>query len=136
MIRSRDVVEHLIDGFVVNNFSLSGLLVEDRILERFVLVDDLDVFLLINADGNWCAAHGIERTLRLDLVNNLVELDGQVVAENAVLLPSKNASQIVFACEWAMSIKAASWHNSEASIEIFDKFRQIGIASFPRRDAT
>ena len=117
--------------FVVNNFSLPGLLVEYGELKGFVVVEYLDVVLRINADGNRCAAHGVVRTLSLDLVNNLVELDGQVITEDAVLLPGKNASQIVFACEWAMGIQAASWRNSEASIEIFDKFRQVGIASFP-----
>ena len=135
MIGSGFVGDGMIEMFAVNDLGLLGLAVKNGVFERFSLIEDLQVGMLIQTDGDRSATHGIGWAMSLDLVDDFVELDGQVVAEDARFLPGENACQVIRWREWTMSIQAAPGSNSEAAVEVLDEFGQIGVASFPRRDS-
>ena len=63
---------------------------------------------MINTNRDLGVAQGIGRSLSLDLVDGLLELEGQVFGEGARFLPSQNVSQIIFGGEGTMEIHIAS----------------------------
>ena len=79
-------------------------------------------------------AHGVSGARGLDLVDDLLELEGQVLGEQAGFLPGEDASEVILGCEWAMGIVSASGRNCETLVEIGDEFGQVGIACFGGRD--
>ena len=83
------VEKHLVDLLGLHDFGLFGLLVEDGVVQGFAFVEDGDIFLIIQANRYSSIAHGVGRVLGLDLIDNLVELQGQVLGENTHLLPAE-----------------------------------------------
>ena len=88
MVWGRDVrhgliLDNSIQVLGCNDFSLSGLFVEDSVGERFLLVKQGDATSRILADRYLGIAHGIGWAFRLDLVNDLFKLDGQVFGESS-----------------------------------------------------
>ena len=69
-----------VDLLGVDNFRLFGLLVKDSVVQRFALVEDRQVVMPIQADSDSGVAQGIGWTFRLDLIDYLVKLDGQVLS--------------------------------------------------------
>ena len=72
--------------FGIHRLSLMGELFEDGVWKRFVFVEDDDNSLNIFTDGNLSIAQSIVWTIRLDLVDDLVELDGQVLGKQSGIL--------------------------------------------------
>ena len=70
------VLKGEINLFGLHNFGLSGLLVEDSVFEWFAFVEDGDLSLGVQADRHRSMAHGISRSMSLDLINSLLELEG------------------------------------------------------------
>src|SRR5215208_747505 len=94
-------VKCLVEMFGRDDLRLSGLLGVDGKGQRFAIIQDGDFFLGVEADGDEGIAQSIGRALGLDLVDSLVELEG----------------------EGAMGIDIASGLLGKASIEVFQKFR-------------
>ena len=134
-VRRALILESSIQVFGCNDFSLFDLFVEDGVGERFLLVKQGDVTSRILADSYLGLAHGIGWAFRLDLVDDLFKLDGQVFGERARILPGQDARQIILGSEWAMRIVLADGLHAKALVEICDKFRQIGIACRAAGDA-
>ena len=63
------------------------------------------LFVGIQADSDSGMAQGIGRAIGLDLVDSLVELEGQVFRKRACLLPGQDVVEIVLRCERAMGIE-------------------------------
>ena len=128
MVRSRlgrqpFFVESQIELFGGYDFGLMCLLVVNGEGQGFAIIQDGDVFLRIHTHHDLGIAQGIGRALSLDLVDGLVELEGQVFGEGPCFLPGENASEIVFGGEWAMQVHIAAWRFGKALVEIPDEFR-------------
>ena len=102
------LLESQVKLFGRHDFCLLGLLVVNGVRQRFAIIQDGDVFLGIETNGDLGIAQGIGGAFGLDLVDGLVELEGQVFGEGTSFLPGENASQIVFGGEGAMSIDSTS----------------------------
>jgi len=63
----------------------------------------------------------------LDLINDLVELDGQVLGKQASILMGQNEIQIFSFEQRAMGIVGTARGNRKAAIEIFTKFREVSV---------
>src|SRR5215211_4520301 len=86
MVRSRFgwqsfFLESQIKLFGRNNFGLLGLLVVNGEGQGFAIIQDRDVVLRIQTDGDLDIAQCVGGSLGLDLVNRLVKLEGQVFGE-------------------------------------------------------
>ena len=75
-----------IKGFGIDDIRLMGKLVVDRVSEGAVFVEDGNFSLSILTDGHLSVAQGVIRTVRLDLVDDLIGLHGQVLGEGADFL--------------------------------------------------
>ena len=130
------IEEGLVDLFGLHDFGLFGLLVKNGVVQGFAFIEDGDVSLIIQADSHRRIAHGVGGALGLDLVDDLVKLQGQVLGENACLLPGEETGGVVLRGERAMGVILASGLDCKAAIEIVHEFWQEGIACLPVRDAT
>ena len=87
MIRSRfgrqvRLLESQINLLGRNHFGLVGLLVVKGVGQGFVIIQDGNLLLGIHTNGDEGIAQSIGGALGLDLVNGLVELEGQVFGED------------------------------------------------------
>ena len=99
-----------------------------------VFVEDRDYSFGILANHDFGIAQGITWAVGLDLVDNLVGLDGQVFGERADLLMGQDEIQVFGLEQGAVCVMvAAGWYRKTA-VEIFSKLGQIGIASRHIRD--
>ena len=114
-----------------NHFCLFGLLVVNRVGQDFAVVQEGEFLLGINTDGDLSVAQSIAWAVGLDLVDGLVELEGQVFGEGASFLPGQDLSEIFFGSERAMGIDGTSRFDRKALVEVGQEFRQIGIALRP-----
>ena len=73
------VAKSQIDVFGLDDFSLFGLFVENRVVQRFAFIVDGNIFVVIQADSDSCIPQGISGTFGLDLVDDFLELEGQVL---------------------------------------------------------
>ena len=71
-----------VELFGVQHFGLGGELFVGRVGEGLVLVQDGHFSFRIFANSDWRLLQGIGGTLGLDLVNDLVVLDGEVFREH------------------------------------------------------
>lgn len=124
----------LIEILGQNNLGLASLLVKDIVGQGFALVKQSDLMLRIATNCDAGLAQGIARAIGLDLVDNLVELEGQVFGDNALFLPGQNGIEILLGSKRAMCIQAATRRHSKALVEVFDECRQVGIACLPAAD--
>ena len=91
LIRGGDLV---IDGFGIDNGGLGDGFVERGEIEGLVIVVDGDLPQMIFMDGDFGIAQGIGRALRLDLVDDILVMDGQVFGDRAGLLPGEDQIEI------------------------------------------
>ena len=68
-----------INMFGLDNFGLLSLPVKDGVVQRFSLVENFEVIFGIQANCDCRMLHGVSRTFGLDLVDNFLELNGQVL---------------------------------------------------------
>ena len=133
MIRSRFCgqtlgLESKVKLFGGHNLGLFDLLVINGIRQDFAVVQDRNHILVINTNGDLGVAPGIGRSLSLDLVDRLLELEGQVFGEGTGFLPSEAARQIILGSEGTMGIHGASGLFTEALVEVLEELRQVSIA--------
>ena len=105
----------------MNSVRLLGLLMEDGVMERLALVEDGEVFVEIHTDGDRGLAHGISGALGLDLIDDLIELNGEVFGEDACLLPGQDMSEVILVGERTMPIKGTSGLDSKAPVEVIQE---------------
>ena len=72
-------LDRMVDVFSRYDLRLMGLLVENGIGQRFRLVEDGYVLVGISTHGNLGLPQGISGTLGLNLVNDFIELQGQIL---------------------------------------------------------
>lgn len=85
-----------IDLFGHDYFGLALLLVEDRVVQRSALVENLDVILGILADSDLSMAQSIGGPGRLNLVDHLPVLQREVFGQSAGLLERKDDIEFFF----------------------------------------
>ncbi len=113
------------------------LLVENRVIQEFAFVEDIDLGLRVLADSDLSLAECIRRARGLDLVDDLFVLQSQVLGKNASLLKGKDQVEFFLGEEqWTVGIVAAPGLDGEAAVEVLDEFRGEGIAIFDVGDIT
>ena len=92
VIRSRFVgfAHKRIESLGIDDLRLFGLSVEDGVIQWFAFVEDGEVFLGIQANGDGGMAQGIGGAFGLDLVDRFTKLDGQVFGEDTRFLPGQD----------------------------------------------
>lgn len=116
--RGSDFVERLVEMFSRDDLRLPGLLVEDGERQRFAIIQDEDLFVGIDTNGDLGIAQSIGRAFRLDLVDGLVKLKSEVFGEGTRFLPGENAGQLIFGGQRAMGIDITSGLFGETLVEI------------------
>jgi hypothetical protein len=99
----------------VEHFCLGRELLVGGIGEGLVLVEDGHLSFRIFTDGDGCLLQGISGALGLDLVKDLVGLDGQVFGEHACFLVGEDPIQIVAGKQGTMGIMSARSGHRKAS---------------------
>ncbi len=110
-----------------DDLSLVGLVVVNRVGQRFAIIQDGHLVLGCETYQHLCISQGIRGAFGLDLVDGLVKLQGQVFGKRARFLPGEDAHKIFFGREGAMKIHRTSRRFCKAVVEILDKFWQVGI---------
>jgi hypothetical protein len=128
MVRSRFewqsfFLESQIQLFGRNDFGLLGLLVVNGEGQGFAIIQDRDVVLRIHTHSDLGIAQCIGGSLGLDLVNGLLELEGQIFGEGPCFLPGEDGCEIFFGGEGAMQIHIAARGFGKALVEICQEFR-------------
>jgi len=128
--RARRFAEFVVERLAGHEFGLALLSLEDRMLEQPTLVADgnLAVGLLVDRDAG--VAQGITRTRGLDLVDDLVVLQGEVLGECACILAGEDHVQVVGGPERAMGVARVGGDDGEALIEIVHELGDEGVAGF------
>ena len=85
-------LELMIEGLGVDDFSLAGRLVIDRVGEGLVFVEDSNFSFGILTDRDLSIAQGIVWAVGLDLVDDIVSLYGQVFRERTDLLMTQRVA--------------------------------------------
>ena len=99
-----------IDILGFDNFSLELLFVEDRKIKRLAFVENGDLTGCVFTDGDLGIAQGVRGTLGLDLVDDFLELEGQVFGNNAGFLPGEDVGQRLRKGKRAVSVMStAGW---------------------------
>ena len=88
------VEQSLINVLGVDDLGLMLLLVKDGESQGFGLVEQGHLTVRIFADGDPGIAQGIGGAFGLDLVDDILELEGQVLGEGARLLPGQDVGQV------------------------------------------
>ena len=96
MVRGRGLGDPdlMIQAFSVGHFSLKNGLVVDGVEQGLALVEDSDIPLGIEREGDLGVAQGVVRAVGLDLVDDLVELHGQVLGKGPSFLMGQNEIQV------------------------------------------
>ena len=87
-------IQNAINVLGLNDFSLVFLLMEDGKFKRFGVVEDGHLPGRVFANSDPGVSQGISRAVGLDLINDLLELDGQVFGDDTGFLPGQDVSQI------------------------------------------
>ena len=91
-VRRRLDGQGIVKALGIDNFGLVGLLVEDGKFKRFGFVEDTHLASRIFTDGHGSIVQGIGGTLGVDLVDDFLELEGQVLGKNAGFLPGEDVA--------------------------------------------
>ena len=89
------IEQGMVDLLGRDDFSLAFLLVEDGVIKRLAFIENGDIFPSVLADCDLGLMKSIRGTIRLDLVDGVLELDGQVFGNTAGLLPGENVVQVL-----------------------------------------
>lgn len=81
--------------FGLDHISLALLLVENGVIQRFAFVEDGDITLGILANRDLSFAQGIAGTCGLDLVDDLVVLNGEVLGDGASFMEREDEVEFV-----------------------------------------
>ena len=81
------LLDIVIDGIGIYDLRLSDGFVESGKIERFLVIEDGDFTMGDLTDNYFGSAKGIGRAVGLDLVDDIVEMDGQILGDCAGLLP-------------------------------------------------
>ena len=100
------------------------------------MVEDCDFSVYILADGDLGMAEGVIWTVGLDLVNDLLELYGQVFGKRACFLVSEDDIQFVGFEQRPVGVVHAAGCHRKAPVEIFPELGQVGITGFQVRNPT
>ena len=84
----------LIKRFGINDLGLVDRFVEGGEIERLVFVADIDLAKMIFMDGDFGLSQGIVRSLRLDLIDDILVLDGQVFGDRSGFLPGQDQVEV------------------------------------------
>jgi len=125
----------VVEGFAVSDFGLAGSLMVDGVGQGFVFVEDGDFSLGVLADSDFCIAQGVVWAAGLDLVDDVLELHGQVLGEGASFLVGQDDIQVIGFEQRPVSIMVAARCHRKTPVEIFPKFGQISITGFHVGDA-
>ena len=109
----------LVDIFGIDRFGLAGQFFVGRVSERFVFVENRDNSFCIFADSDLGITQGIVRAVGLDLINDLVELDGQVLGKQPGILAGQNEIQVFGFEQRPVSVMSSARGYRKAAIEIF-----------------
>ena len=113
------LVEMGVELFGRHDFSLAGLSVEDGVVQGFAFVKDGDLTLRALGDGDLSFTQGITGALGVDLVDDLVVLEGEVLGNSSGLLEGED--QVKFFLgerQGAVSMMSTAGLDSKARIEI------------------
>ena len=88
------LLELQIEGFGSNHFSLARGLLEEAEFEGLVFVEDGDFSFWVFTNGDLRIAQSISWAVGLDLVDDLVELDGQVFGKISCFLVGQDLIQV------------------------------------------
>jgi len=121
-------LEDMIERFRIGHFGLAGWFVVDGVRQGLTIVEDGDFCLGILANGNLCIAQGVIGASGLDLVDDLVELDGQVLGKGTGLLMAEDEVQVFGFEQGPMSIMGAAGRHAKTAVVIFSELGQIGVA--------
>ena len=127
-VRRRLDGQGMVKLLAIDNFGLVGLLVEDGISQGLVFVEDSNFSFGILANSDLGITQGVIRAVGLDLVDDFLELEGQVFGEGARFLPDQDVRQIFQRRQGAMGVMLAAWRNRKTLVEVGDELRQISIA--------
>ena len=84
----------MIKGFAVNDLGLVDRFVEGGEIKGSVFVADIDLTKMIFMDGDFRFAQSIVRSLRLDLVDDIFVMDGQIFGDRSCFLPGQDQVKI------------------------------------------
>lgn len=110
----------------LNDIGLFGLFVEDSVVVRLTLVEDGDVILSVQADHHGGMAHRIGGAFGLDLIDDLLELEGQVLGENARFLPGHFPPGMMLVGELALSLNPTHF-SSQVTAQILREPPQVTL---------
>src|SRR5664280_1120398 len=116
---------HLFGG---DHFCLVFLLLEDGVGEFITLIENADLALIILTNRHLGLMERIRRTIGLDLIDHVLELEGEVFGYKPGLLPGEDLVEVLMSLHRSMSIQGRARLDRKAGIEIGDELRQIGIA--------
>ena len=125
--RARRFADFVVERLAGHEFGLALLSVEACMLGQPTLVADgnLAVGLLVDRDAG--VAQGITRTRDLDLLDDLVVLQGEVLGECACILAVEDHVQVVGGPERAMGGARVGGDDGEALIEIVHEQGDEGV---------
>ncbi len=115
---------------------LTGLLVENGEIQGVAFIANGDISLSILTYNDLGFVEGIGGAIRVDLVDHILELEGQVPGNAAGLLPGEDLVQVVGLQQGPVGIQRRTGLDGEAGVEISDELRQIGIALLLSVDAS
>jgi hypothetical protein len=103
------LLELLIEGFGSHHFRLARGLLEEGIWEWLVFVEDGDFSFWVFTNGDLGVAQGIGWAVGLDLVDDLVELKGQVFRKDTGFLMSQDPIQVFCLEQGSVGVMRAAW---------------------------
>ena len=118
-----------VQGFAVDDCGLARGLVVKGVRQRFVFVEDGDFSAGVFTHGDLGMAQGVIWPVRLDLVDDLIGLHGQVFGQSAGFLMGEDDVQVIGFEQGAMSVVGTAGLNRKAAVEILPEFRQEGIGA-------
>ena len=127
-VRFLGLVEMVVNVFRQDDLRLPQLLVEDRVVEGMALVKDSNLTFGVFTNGDLSFAEGVGRAVGLDLVDNLVVLEGQVFGQDAGFLARKEEVEFILGEErWTVCSMLAAGFDSKTVVEILNVIREESI---------
>src|SRR4030065_1031037 len=103
-------------------------------MEVIIFVEDGDYSFGVFAHGDGSLAQGVIRAVGLDLVDDLVELDGQVLGERACFLMGENNIQVFGFEQRSVGVMGAAGLNGKTLGGVFAELGQESIGGIDVRN--